>query len=70
MATASYQSQLEGVQAAISKIVSGGQEVVYEGRRVTYADLAQLQAMEQRLRGLAEREANGGGMRIRYGVPV
>lgn len=70
MATTTYQARLEAVQAAIAKILEGGQEVVYEGRRITYADLATLQASERQLIVMAEREAGGGGSRIRYGVPV
>ncbi len=68
MATKTYQEQLEAVQAAIDKILTGGQEVVYEGRRITYADLAELRKTERQLRLDTARETGARG--IRYGVPV
>lgn len=69
MATQTYQEQLEACQTAIQRILEGGQEVVFEGRRVTYADLDALSRRESMLRRLADREAGTGGG-IRYGVPV
>ena len=46
MATESYQTQLERVQAAIAKIESGGQDVDYEGKHVRFGDLETLYARE------------------------
>ena len=66
MATESYQTQLERVQAAIARIEGGAQDVSYEGRRVAYADLATLYARETKLRALVAREARlvaGAGVR-------
>ncbi len=66
----SYAQQLEEVQAAIEAIESGAQSLTVEGiRSLTRADLATLYKREERLQGLALREARGGGIRVRYGVP-
>lgn len=69
MAIETYTQQLERVQAAISKIETGGQTVDWEGKRLTRGDLATLYARERELRTLAAREQSGGGMGVRFGVP-
>ncbi len=67
----SYAQQLDEVQAAIEAIESGAQSVTVEGiRSLTRGDLATLYKREERLRGLVLREARGGGIRVRYGVPL
>ena len=72
MAVESYATQLERVQAAIAAVEANGQayEIGSDGvtRRRQRADLAVLYAREERLRGLAARETNGGG-RVRQTVP-
>lgn len=70
MATQSYQLQLEEVQAAISAILTRGQRYQIGDRSLTRADLPALTAREKYLRKMADREASGGGMRVRYGTPV
>lgn len=69
MAVESYATQLERVQTAIKKIEEGGQSYSVEGNAFTRADLPTLYKRETELRGMVEREARGGGMRIRQGVP-
>lgn len=64
----SYATQLASVRAAIAAIESGGQEVQFEGRRIKEADLAVLYKREERLTGLAAREARGGGLSISRGA--
>jgi hypothetical protein len=68
-----YSQQLEEVQIAIGKIESGAQSyTIGEGgatRTVTRATLRDLYDREVFLRRMADREANGGGMRVNYGMP-
>jgi hypothetical protein len=73
VATASYQSQLESVQAAIAAIEGGAQSYSIAGRSLTRGDLSTLYEREQWLRGQVTREeANGGraGIRVRGMTPV
>ena len=60
--------QLDRVQAAIGKIESGGQDVTYDGRRLTRADLATLYDRERELLRRTARAAAGGILRS-IGVP-
>jgi len=73
MAIKTYAEQLETVQAAIEKIESGAQSyTIGEGgasRQVTRATLRDLYDRETKLRSLVAREANGGGIRVNYGMP-
>lgn len=69
MATTSYQTQLEEVQAAISALVSGGQSYSIGGRSLTRADLQSLLDWEAKLRIRAAREASG-GIRVRGATPT
>ena len=69
MATESYQTQLERVQAAIAAIEERGQVVDANGRRLARGDLPELYRRESRLRSLAARAARGGA-RMRQGVPL
>lgn len=64
----SYATQLASVRAAIAAIEAGGQEVQFDGRRVKFADLAALYKREERLTGLAAREARGGRFAISRGA--
>ena len=67
---ATYAEQLASVQAAITTIEQGAQEVRFEGRSVRYADLPMLYAREERLRGLAARESRGGGIVVGRGAAL
>lgn len=67
---ATYSEQLDSVQSAIARIEEGGQEVEFEGKRRTFADLKTLYQREAYLQGMVAREARGGGMRMRRIVPI
>jgi hypothetical protein len=73
MATTSYQTQLESVQAAIAKIESGGQSYTISTstgtRQVTRADLDLLYKREVELRRKVA-NATSGGRRVFGGTPV
>lgn len=73
MAVKTYTEQLESVQKAIEQIELHGQAyMIMDGgtqRQLTRGNLAALYKREERLRPLAEAEANGGGIRMSYGVP-
>jgi hypothetical protein len=60
--------QLDSVQTAISKIELGGQDVTYDGKRVTRADLKTLYEREAVLKRTIDRESTG-GIRVRRGTP-
>ena len=67
--TVSYQTRLEEVQAAITKILNNAQSVSVAGRDYEYGDLKTLHDMEMQLRLLADRESNG-GIKVRGVTPV
>jgi hypothetical protein len=71
---ATYAEQLASVQAAITAIEnpsgSGGQEIEFEGKRRTRADLRTLYARERQLRVMVAREVRGGGIRMRRIIPL
>lgn len=72
MATESYQTQLERVQAAIAAIESGSQEYSIgagTSRTVKRGDLSTLYEREKYLRVMAERETNG-GINVRHATPA
>lgn len=64
------QERLERVQAAIEAIETGAQEVTYENRSVTKADLKTLYEQEKYLEQRVARKSRGGGIRTRGGVPL
>jgi hypothetical protein len=64
-----WAARLQLVQAAIDAILTGGQDVQFDGKRVVEADLDKLRLLEAEYEGRANRQANGGGIRVRYGVP-
>lgn len=68
MATETYQTQLERVQAAIAAIESGGQATDVGGRSLTRADLDTLYQRERYLRRQVAR-ASAGGIATRRVVP-
>lgn len=67
---ATYAEQLASVQEAIARIETTGQEIEFEGKRRTQADLAVLYRRENYLRTMVAREARGGGIRMRRIVPI
>ena len=73
MATQSYQSQLEEVQAAITAVMSGQSYSISgsdgQSFTVTKANLKDLMERELFLRRQVDREARG-GIRIRGASPV
>ena len=71
MAIKTYTEQLEEVQAAISAVLSGGQNYTIGRQTFSRGDLLALYSMEKRLRPLAIREAAGisGGIRVRGVIP-
>ena len=71
MAIKTYTEQLEEVQAAITAIMTGGQEYTIGSRSYKAADLETLRKFEADLRIRADRETNNsGGIRIRGATPV
>lgn len=60
--------RLDRVAIAIEAILTGGQDITYNGRRVTMADLKTLQEYETYLQRKIDRAANG-GIRVRRGTP-
>lgn len=67
MATAA--EQLVEVQAAISAVLTRGQSVELNGRRMTRANLEELRDMERKLKFDISRE-DAGGIKLRRGVPI
>jgi predicted aldo/keto reductase-like oxidoreductase len=68
MTTIDYAARLALVQAAITAILTGKMESYeIEGQKVTYLDLADLQAQEQRLVAMVNR-ASGQRSAFRRGV--
>ena len=70
MAVKTYAQQLEEVQAAIEAIEKRGQSYTIGDRQLTRGNLRELYEREQKLRALAAREADGGGVRFKYGTPL
>lgn len=64
----SDQTKLDRVQAAIAAIENNGQDVTYNGKRVTKADLKTLYDRESYLESKIAR-AELGGIRVRRGTP-
>lgn len=69
MAVKTYTEQLEEIQTAISKVLTKGQAYTIEGRQLTRVEFKAMVDEEKRLRVLADREANGGGIRVRGMTP-
>ncbi len=63
-----YDARLTKVSTAIEAILDGGQDVTYNGNRISYADLEALQKEERRLEAKVKR--NGKGIRMRRGTPT
>ncbi len=66
--TDTAQQKLDRVQAAIAKIENNGQDMTYDGKRVTRADLNTLYTRERQLEREIDRESRG-GIRVRRGTP-
>ena len=62
------EQQLTQVQQAIADIITGAQEVSYNGQRVRKADLAILEKRESTLLRRLRRKSTG-GIRVRNIVP-
>jgi len=67
VAIKTYREQLEEVQAAISAVLSGAQDYQLNGRRITRANLGELDRREKYLRAMVDRETNGDGVLARWG---
>ena len=67
MAIKSYRQQLEEVQEAISAVLGGAQDYQINGRRITRANLGELDRRERHLRAMVDREATGDGVLARWG---
>lgn len=61
MAIKTTLAQLEEVQAAITKILEGGQDVSHSDKRIMYAQLKQLQEREDILLRRYYAETGSGG---------
>ncbi len=62
--------QLTRVQSAIAAIENGGQDITYNGRRVTMADVQTLYKRESDLIRRISRQSRGGGLRVRRATPI
>ncbi len=69
MATTSYQTQLESVQAAIAAIEGGAQSYSIQGRTLARGDLGTLYEREKYLRKMADRDSRG-GIRVQNATPA
>ena len=69
MAIKTTLEQLEEVQAAISALVTGGQDVTINGKRLTMANLKDLEAREEKLLSRYRIETGTGGPCINVGIP-
>lgn len=73
MPVKTYAEELEEVQAAITKVMSGQSYSITTptgSRSVTRADLASLEAREKWLRRMVDNEENDGSMQVIGGTPV
>jgi len=70
MVVLTYTEQLEQIDTAITAILTGAQAYSVGNRSKTSADLKTLMDERKRLQVLAERETNGGGIRVRGVTPV
>jgi len=70
MVILTYTEQLEQIDTAITAILTGAQSYSFGTRSKTSADLKTLMDERKRLQVLAERETNGGGIRVRGVTPV
>ena len=68
MAIKTTLEQLEEVQAAITKVMAG-QTVEIDGKRITRANLADLQTREDKLLARYKSETGTGGIAINIGIP-
>jgi len=60
---------LAKVETAIDGILERGQSYTINGRTYTRANLAELRRFRKELEVEVEKAAQGGGIRVRYGVP-
>lgn len=69
MAIKTTLEQLEEVQTAISKVMTGHEVAGPNGRRLRLADLPALEAREEKLLARYHREQAGGGLAVSHGLP-
>lgn len=62
---ATWQERLDIVQTAIMEIETGAQSYMVANRQLTRANLPELYRQEKWLLVKVNREANGGGIRVR-----
>lgn len=67
MAIKTTLEQIEEVQAAITKVMSGQDFTFSNGARVSYADLIHLEAREEKLLRRYRAESGTGGMAFNTG---
>jgi hypothetical protein len=70
MAVLTYTEQLEQIDTAITAILTGAQSYSIGNRSKTSGDLRTLMDERKRLQVLADRETDGGGIRVRGVTPV
>jgi len=70
MVVLTYTEQLEQIDTAITAILTGAQSYSVGSRSKTNPELKTLMDERKRLRVLADRETDGGGIRVRGVTPV
>ncbi len=65
----SLEAKIAKIDDAIERALLGGQEVTYNGRRVTHEKVEELQKLRDMLQARADRISNGGIKMVR-GTPV
>jgi hypothetical protein len=60
--------ELAEIDAAITAVLAGGQEMQVDGQRIKLPDLATLNARRDIVAARAAREARGGGLRVSIGT--
>lgn len=65
------EEELAEIEAAISKVLTTGKEVTYNGNRLVRADVEKLYMRKDQLISEINRKNNSGGkIRMRFGVPL
>jgi len=67
MAIKTTLEQIEEVQAAITKVMAG-QDITYNGKRITFATMSTLEAREEKLLARYRAETRTGGLSINIGT--
>ena len=69
MALKTTLAELEEIQAAITAITTGAQEVTIDGKRITFGNLDALYKREEILLARYKAEQGTGGPAINIGIP-